>query len=472
MANPAGFMDYKRESMPKRKINERIRDYREIEGLLPPNKLKEQATRCMNCGVPSCHSYGCPVENRIPDFNDLISREHWHKALDVLHATCNFPEFTGRVCPAPCEAACTLSINDDPVTIRHIELQIIEHGWHMGWIEPEPASFSSGKRVAVVGSGPAGLAAAQQLARGGHQVVVFEKADRIGGILRYGIPDFKLEKQVIDRRLKQLTAEGVVFENGVVIGKDIALKYLQRSFNAVVITAGATVPRDLKIPGRDLKGIYFAMNFLTQQNRRIAGDKIPPEEEISARGKHVLVIGGGDTGSDCVGTCIRQGAKNVIQIEILPRPPERRADSNPWPVWPQIFRSSTSHEEGCERYWNIVSKAFIGRNGEIDKVDYAEIEWSENHRELKERPGTQSSYKADLVLLSMGFLHLQQNPLFEDIDVKINKRGNIEVDTNMMSRVPGIFAAGDSVTGASLVVTALHQGRRAAEGINRYLKHT
>jgi glutamate synthase (NADPH/NADH) small chain len=469
MGSPTGFMEYKRAILPKRKINDRKKDYREIEGLLPSNKLKEQATRCMNCGVPSCHSYGCPVENRIPDFNDLVSRDHWHKALDVLHATCNFPEFTGRVCPAPCESSCTLSINDDPVTIRHIELQIVEHGWHMGWIEPEPASFTTGKKVAVVGSGPSGLASAQQLARNGYQVVVFEKADRIGGILRYGIPDFKLEKQFIDRRLKQMEAEGIVFETGVAIGKDISLKYLQRSYNAIVITAGATVPRDLKIPGRELKGIHFSMDFLAQQNHRIAGDKIANTDEITARGKDVLVIGGGDTGSDCVGTCIRQKAKNVIQIEILPRPPESRSDLNPWPVWPQILRSSTSHEEGCERYWNIASKAFIGTDGKVEKVVYSEIEWSDDYKKFKELPGKESEYKADLVLLSLGFLHLQQNPLFEDLDVKVSAQGNIEVDANRMSSVPGIFAAGDCVTGASLVVTAIHQGRLVAEGVNRYL---
>jgi glutamate synthase (NADPH/NADH) small chain len=469
MGNPTGFILYKRADLPKRKIDERIKDYREIEGLLPQKKLKEQATRCMNCGVPTCHMFGCPVENRIPDFNDLLSRDHWHKALDVLHATINFPEFTGRICPAPCEAACTLAINELPVTIRHIELQIVEHGWQMGWIKPEPASFASGKKVAVVGSGPAGLAAAQQLVRNGHQVVVFEKAGKIGGLLRYGIPDFKLEKHFIDRRLQQMETEGVVFEPGVDIGKDISLTYLQRAYHAVLITAGATVPRDLSIPGRALKGIHFAMEFLTRQNQQIAGNKIAVADEITAKGKNVVVIGGGDTGSDCVGTSIRQGAKKVIQVEILPKPPDIRPDSNPWPTWPKILRNSTSHEEGCERYWNIASKEFVGKDGRLEKVKYSEIAWNNAMTEFKELPGTTGEYPADLVLLSMGFLHVQHNPLFEDFAIKSDPRGNIIVDANMMSIIPGIFAAGDSVTGASLVVTALYQGRRAAEGINRYL---
>jgi NAD(P)H-dependent glutamate synthase small subunit len=323
--------------------------------------------------------------------------------------------------------------------------------------------------VAVVGSGPAGLAAAQQLIRSGHKVVVFDKADRIGGILRYGIPDFKLDKQYIVRRLDQMKEEGVVFETGVTIGKDISLNYLQRSWDAIVITVGASVPRDLKIPGRDLKGIHFAMDFLTQQNRRIAGDKILKEEEIFASGKNVLVIGGGDTGSDCVGTSIRQGAKKVIQIEILPQPPDQRTDSNPWPVWPKIMRSSTSHEEGCERYWNIASKEFIGHQGKVEKVAYSEIEWSDDFKNFKELPGKASEYKADLVLLSMGFLHFQKHPLFEDFNIKVSQQGNLIVDKDMMSSVPGIFAAGDTVSGASLVVSAIHQGRIAAGGVNRYL---
>ena len=469
MGSPTGFMEYKRANIPKRNIKERIKDFHEIESLLNPKELTQQALRCMNCGVPSCHSFGCPVENRIPDFNDLISRNHWQKALEVLHSTCNFPEFTGRVCPAPCEASCTLSINSDPVTIRHIELQIVEHGWHMGWIKPEPATKASGKRVAVIGSGPAGLAAAQQLVRSGHRVVVFEKADRIGGLLRYGIPDFKLDKKYLDRRLDQMTKEGAVFVPGVVIGKDISLNYLRRSYEAIVITAGATVPRDLPIPGRDLKGIHFAMDFLTQQNRRIAGENIAKGEEILATGKNVLIIGGGDTGSDCVGTSIRQGAKKVIQIEILPKPPKKRSGTNPWPLWPTILRTSTSHEEGCVRHWNIASKAFKGINGKVEKVAYSEIEWDDTFKSFKERPGKESEYNADLVLLSMGFLHIDKDPLLAELDITLSPQGNIIVDANMMSSIPGIFAAGDTVRGASLVVTAIHQGREAAAGVNRYL---
>ena len=349
MAKPTGFMEYDREDPAHRPVTERIRDYREIDELLPEEGIYRQAVRCMDCGIPFCHAYGCPVKNRIPDWNDMVYRKNWRKALDLLHATCNLPEITGRVCPAPCETACTLAINLPAVTIRHLELQIVEHGWREEWIRPEPAGFSTGKRVAVVGSGPAGLPAAQQLARSGHDVVVFEKSDRIGGLLRYGIPDFKLEKWVIDRRLDQMRAEGVVFETGVNAGVDVSAAYLLRSFDAIVLAAGATAARDLPVPGRDLKGIHFAMEFLTQQNRRNAGDAIPDGQEISAAGKHVVVIGGGDTGSDCIGTSRRQGAASITQIELLPKPPEDRLPTNPWPTWPVVLRTSSSQEEGCER---------------------------------------------------------------------------------------------------------------------------
>ena len=355
-------------------MTERIRDWREIEQPLPPQEVEIQATRCRDCGVPYCHSYGCPLANRIPDWNLMVAGKSWNQALDLLHASNNFPEITGRVCPALCESACTLSINMPAVSIRHIELRIVERGWEKGWIEPRPALRPTGKRVAIIGSGPAGLAAAQELARKGHAVTVYEKDDRIGGILRYGIPDFKLEKWVIDRRLEQLRAEGVEFETGVNVGTDLSARYLQRTFDAVLIAAGARVPRDLHVPGRDLDGIHFAMDFLSQQNRVNAGDPIPEDRRILAAGKNVLVVGGGDTGSDCVGTSRRQGAGAIYQMEILPQPPETRLDDNPWPAWPLILRTSTSHEEGCERLWAVTVKEFIGE-GSLQAVRLARVEW-------------------------------------------------------------------------------------------------
>jgi glutamate synthase (NADPH/NADH) small chain len=464
-----GFMEYQRESVPKRKIPERIKDFKEIEELLSNKKIEIQAKRCMDCGIPYCHVFGCPVVNRIPEWNDLIASNHWRKALDILHTTNNFPEFTGRVCPAPCEDACTLSINEEPVLIKHIELQIIERGWNMGWVIPEPPPYKSGKKVAIIGSGPAGLAAAQQLARSGHDTVVFEKAGRIGGLLRYGIPDFKLEKQYLDRRLDQIRREGVKFEINADIGKDITIHYLKRSFDAILITAGAIIPRDLDIPGRNSNGIYFAMDFLTQQNRRNSGEKIPPEEEISAKNKRVLVIGGGDTGADCVGTSRRQGAKSITQVEILPQPPASRLLNNPWPTWGNILRKSSSHEEGCERYWNILVKEFIAEKNIVKKVRYAKIEWSADLKTFKAQARSSAEFDADLVILAMGFLHVQHDPLTSNTDIKLNQRENIIIDNHHMTTEAGIFAAGDSVTGASLVVTAIHQGRRAAECIHKYL---
>ncbi len=363
MGKPTGFMEFARQDAPKRPAKERIHDYREIEQMLPEEDLRRQAARCMDCGIPYCHAHGCPVENLIPDWNDMVYRGQWRKALELLHATNNFPEITGRVCPAPCETSCTLSINEPAVTIRQIERQIAERGWQEGWTLPQPATHKSGRRAAVIGSGPAGLAAAQQLARRGHEVVVYEKADRVGGILRYGIPDFKLEKWVIDRRLEQMKAEGVFFETKVDAGADISAGYLRRSFDAIVLAAGSRVPRDLTVPGRELKGIHFAMDYLTQQNRRVAGDSIPPGEEITAFKKKVLVIGGGDTGSDCVGNARRQGAMEIHQIEILDQPPDERAGNNPWPNWPLILRTSSSHEEGCRRAWSVTTRDFVGEEG-------------------------------------------------------------------------------------------------------------
>lgn len=473
MAKPTGFMEYDRQDPPKRGVDERVRDFREIEGLLDLDELQTQAARCMDCGIPFCHAYGCPLANRVPDWNDMVWRGRWKEALELLHSTNNLPEITGRICPAPCEAACTLSINQPAVTIRHIELQIVERGWKEGWIVPEPPAEKSGKRVAVVGSGPAGLAAAQQLRRAGHDVVVFEKADRIGGILRYGIPDFKLEKWVIDRRLEQIRAEGVTFETEVDAGRDVSPRYLTRAFDAVLITAGARVPRDLDVPGRDLAGIHFAMDFLSQQNRLNAGDSIPPDELITAAGKNVVVIGGGDTGSDCIGTSRRQGAADICQIELLPKPPDERTPDNPWPTWPLVLRTSTSHEEGCKRLWSILTKEFLGKDGHVTGLRCAELEWSEpdenGRRTFKEIPGSEFELKADLVLLAMGFLHVEHGPLVSGLGLQVDGRGNIVVDENGMTSAQGVFAAGDTISGASLVVRAIDSGRRVAAGVDRYL---
>ena len=472
MTKHTGFLDYKRVDPPKRPVEERVRDYHEVEQRLSPGDLQKQANRCMDCGVPSCHAFGCPVKNRIPDWNDMVYRGQWQKALDLLHSTNNFPEMTGRICPAPCEAACTLSINQPAVTIRHIELQIVEKGFEMGWINPEPSQIRKDQRVAVIGSGPAGLAAAQQLARKGYEVVVFEKSDRIGGLLRYGIPDFKLEKSILDRRIEQLKAEGVKFETEVDAGRDLSPRFMKRSFHAILITAGATVPRDLKIPGRDLNGIVFAMDYLTQQNRQVAGDKIPPDKRIDAQGKDVVVIGGGDTGADCVGTANRQGATSVTQIELLPEPPASRPADNPWPTWPIILRTSSSHEEGCERLWSINTRAFAGDRW-VEKMNFVKLKWTEpdskGRRTFEEIAGSEFELNAELVLIAAGFTHAEHGPVVKDFNLRLDARGNIVVDDQFMTSTEGIFAAGDTVTGASLVVRAIDQGRLAADGIDRYL---
>jgi glutamate synthase (NADPH/NADH) small chain len=474
VVRPTGFLEYPQEKPPYRQVEERVRDYREVETFLPQDRLEIQAARCMDCGIPYCHAFGCPVKNRIPEWNDMVHRKQWRKALALLHSTCNLPEITGRVCPAPCEPACTLSINLPPVTIRHIELQIVEMGWTKGWIRPEPAMRKTGRRIAVVGSGPAGLAAAQQLARKGHNVVVFEKAGRIGGLLRYGIPDFKLEKWVIDRRLDQMRAEGVVFKTGVNVGTDVTVRYLRSAFDAIVITVGATVPRDLPVPGRERAGIHFAMDFLTQQNMANGGEDVPENGRISAAGKRVVVIGGGDTGSDCVGTSRRQGAREIHQLEILPKPPEDRHPYNPWPTWPIIMRASSSHEEGCKRQWSVSTKEFLGKPGDVEKLACVRVEWSEpdeNGRStFREVPGSEFTLGAELVLLAMGFVHVEHGPLVRDLDLALDARGNLSVDTEQMTSSPGVFTAGDSMVGASLVVRAIDQGRTAADGVHRYLE--
>jgi NAD(P)H-dependent glutamate synthase small subunit len=452
-------------------MEERVKDYREVELPIPIEELAEQAARCMDCGVPSCHTFGCPLGNRIPDWNDLVYRGKWQKALELLHATNNFPEITGRICPAPCETACTLDINKSPVSIRQLELNIIEKGFEQGWIKPQPPLQKTGKRVAVIGSGPAGLAAAQQLIRMGHDVVVFEKDDRIGGLLRYGIPDFKLDKKILDRRLDQLRAEGIQFRTDVAVGDDISARYLQKMFNAICITMGAGEPRDLAVPGRGFENVHFAMEYLKQQNKINAGDNLESDRIITARNKVVAVIGGGDTGSDCVGTAVRQGAKEIHQFEILPQPPEERPSDTPWPNWPRILRTSSSHQEGCHRHWSVMTKKLSGIEVRVSELHAVKVDWVQDGGKwnVKEIPGTEFSMKVDLVLLAMGFVHVEHNRLVKDLAVELDERGNIRTDENFMSSTPGVFSAGDTIKGASLVVHAINLGRQAAEAIDRYL---
>ena len=464
MGKTTGFLEHTREAPTRRPVIERVNDWFEVYQEFPEEKVRTQGARCMDCGVPFCHT-GCPLNNVIPDWNDLVYRDRWREAVRVLHATNNFPEFTGRICPAPCEAACVLGINEPPVTIKVIEKTIIEHAFREGWIRPEPPLARSGKRVAVVGSGPAGLAAAQQLNRAGHSVTVFEKADRIGGLLRYGIPDFKMEKWLLDRRIKQMTAEGVEFRTNVHVGHAIPGEELREDFNAILLAGGAEQPRDLPVPGRKLKGIHFAMEFLPQQNRRGAGDQVP--NQILATGKHVVIIGGGDTGADCLGTSHRQKAASVHQFEIMPMPPSDRAASTPWPLWPLQLRVESSHEEGGIRDWAIATTSFSG-DGHVSKLHAVRVGPAPKFDPI---PGSEFSLDADLVLLAMGFTGPVKNGLIEQLGVNLDARGNVATDANYMSSSPGVFAAGDLRRGQSLVVWAIAEGRKAAEGIDSYLKN-
>ena len=469
MGKITGFIEYTREMPQRRPVGERLKDWRELEGKLPEDSLRVQGARCMDCGIPFCHK-GCPLGNIIPDWNDLVYQGRWQEAIQRLHSTNNFPDFTGRVCPAPCEEACVLNINSDPVTIKLIEKQIIEHAFDEGWVTPLPPGRRTGKKVAIVGSGPSGLACAQQLARAGHSVSVFERADRIGGLLRYGIPDFKLEKRVVDRRVEQMQAEGVTFRTSTNVGKDFPVDRLRREFDTVCLAVGSTQPRDLPIPGRDLHGVHFAMEFLPQQNKLIAGDGVP--NQITAKGKRVVILGGGDTGSDCLGTSNRQGAVSVHQFELLPKPPEQRTSDMPWPDWPMILRSSSSHEEGVVRDWSINTKRFSGEHGVVKKLHAVRLEWKkgDNGRmSMIEIPGSDFEMEADLVLLALGFLGPDRQGLISELGVKLDERGNLAVDGDYMSSIPGVFACGDARRGQSLVVWAIWEGREAARGIDKYL---
>ncbi len=470
MGKPTGFIEFERQTPTRRPVEERIHDWLEVYQEFPADHLKVQAARCMDCGIPFCHQ-GCPLGNIIPDWNDLVYRGQWHEAIDRLHATNNFPDFTGRLCPAPCEAACVLGVNDDPVTIKQVELNIIEHAYEQGWVKAQPAETPTGKTVAIVGSGPAGLACAQQLARAGHAVTVFERADRIGGLLRYGIPEFKMEKRFLDRRLDQMEAEGVTFRPSVNVGLDIDARELQGQFDAICLSGGATMARELDVPGRDLKGTYLAMEYLPLQNRRNAGDEIPDKAFITAKGKRVIILGGGDTGADCLGTAHRQGAKEVRQYELLPRPPEQRPPDNPWPTWPNIYRTSAAHEEGGVQDYSILTKRLSGRNGVLKKLHAVRVEFvqDDGRMAMKEIPGTEFEEDVDLLLLAMGFLGPERNGLIEQLGVALTDRGNVKADESKMTSVPGVFTAGDMTRGQSLIVWAIAEGRAAARGIDRYL---
>jgi glutamate synthase (NADPH/NADH) small chain len=468
MGKTTGFLEYSRELAPRRPVLQRVNDWFEIYLDLPDDTLRKQGARCMDCGVPFCQT-GCPVSNLIPDWNDLVYRGRWKEAVRQLHATNNFPEFTGRICPAPCEASCVLGINQPAVTIKQNEKNIVERGFLEGWILPEPAKHRSGKKVAVVGSGPAGLAAAQQLCRAGHAVVVYEKADRIGGLLRYGIPQFKLEKHIIDRRVEQMSAEGVQFITGAEVGKNVSVAELRRDFDAIILAGGAEHPRDLTVPGRELKGIHFAMEYLPQQNRRCLGDVVDPAIEILASGKRVVIIGGGDTGADCLGTCHRQQPLSVHQFEIMPKPPDERSPLTPWPLWPMQLRTEAAHEEGGIRDWSIATTKFSGEAGGVKQLHAVRVGPPPKFERI---PGSGFTMEADLVLIAMGFLGPVRAGMMEQLGVALDPRGNVATDHNYMTSVPGVFAAGDMRRGQSLVVWAIAEGRKAAAAVDTYLRTT
>jgi len=475
MGKPTGFLEYPRHDRTYAPAADRVQHFREFVIPLKDAEVSKQGARCMDCGIPFCHQ-GCPVNNIIPDWNDLVYRGEWQEALGVLHSTNNFPEFTGRICPAPCEEACTLNIDDNPVTIKTIECAIVDKGWEQGWIRPQPAAHRSGKRVAIVGSGPAGLACAQQLARAGHAVEVFEKSDRIGGLMRYGIPDFKMEKHIIDRRLAQLEAEGVTFHTNAHIGAATPASELLGRFDAIALTGGSEQPRDLEVPGRELDGVHFAMDFLPQQNKRIAGDPLDPSVALTAAGKNVIVIGGGDTGSDCIGTSFRQGALSVTQMEILPKPPEREDKALTWPDWPNKLRTSSSQNEGAMRDWSVATRSIEGKDGRVTAINCVRLDWlkdASGRWQMREIPGSEFQLKADLVLLAMGFLHPVHEGLLAELGVELDPRGNVrgstEGDDAYCTSIDKVFSAGDMRRGQSLVVWAIREGRQCARAIDEYL---
>ena len=471
MGKLKGFIEVERQKPPTRPINERIKDWREVYLPYASADLRDQGARCMDCGIPFCHE-GCPLGNLIPDWNDLVYRDKWHAAIDRLHKTNNFPEWTGRLCPAPCEGSCVLAIDRDPVTIKSIELAIVERAFNEGWIRATPPDKRSGKTVAIVGSGPAGLAAADQLNQAGHTVTVYEKSDRIGGLLRYGIPAFKMEKRFLSRRLSILEEEGILFRTGINVGVDVSAKQIQREHDAMLLAGGAGWPRDLKVPGRELTGIHFAMEYLTQQNRICEGDTIGDSEIISASGKHVVIIGGGDTGADCLGTAHRQGAASVSQLELLERPPDSRAADNPWPNWPNVFRVSSAHEEGGDRLYAVSTQKFSGdANGQVTVLhgNKVEVSYADGRPKFNSIPEDNFEIKVDLVLLAMGFVGPERNGLLTELDIQLTDRGTVSRDEQWMTSTPGIFTAGDMQKGQSLIVWAIAEGRSAARSLDTYL---
>ena len=472
MGKITGFKEFKRQNPQKLAIQVRIGDYQEFYEDWDEKEVSIQGSRCMDCSVPFCMG-GCPLGNIIPDFNDLVYKGLWKEALDKLHSTNNFPEFTGRICPAPCETSCVLNINDDPVSIETIERSISDRGWKENWIIPNPPEKRTGKKVAVIGSGPAGLAAAQQLNRAGHIVTVYEKSARIGGLLRLGIPDFKLGKDIVQRRVDQMEQEGINFLVNSYVGKNISIESIIAKTDSILLTGGSTIPRNLDIEGRELDGVHYAMEFLTQQNILNSGDSLNDITPINAKGKNVIILGGGDTGSDCLGTSLRQGAKSIYQLELLPQPPKQRRENDLWPNWPMVLRTSSSHEEGGERNYNILTKKFSGSNGKLEKIHGVKLQWGNPDKsgrpQMIEIAGSEFEMDADLVLLAMGFLHPKHEGLLKDLSLELDPKGNVKTDTNKMTNISGIFAAGDMVRGQSLVVWAIAEGREAARGVDQYL---